>query len=144
MTAGSRDHGRDLVLSQKCSYRVVRLTPLHRTKMTPQEGDDGDSLEPTARHPLVDIAPLWTGDPAHASNRSLKVDKKRGDPGVVTGLRNTHLEAQITRPRFVRMHHRAALAVEEAGGPGEFRAIEDHNGRRLGHAKTPFPVVAER
>ena len=61
---------------------------------------------------------------------------------VMANLRDNHFETQITGPRPVGVEHRAAFTVEEAGGPREFGAVEDHSGRGRRHALTPSPLVA--
>ncbi len=59
-------------------------------------------------------------------------------------LRDGNVQLVIAGPGGIGPRDRAALAVEEASGPGELGAVQNHNGRSRGHPKTPFPLWQSR
>jgi hypothetical protein len=112
------------------------LDALYLTEMVPDEGDDGHCLESGSSDPLVQVIILGTHDAPQSADRVAEAKEHCGN-AIATGLGNANLEAQIAGPGLIRMHHRASLAVEKAGGPRKLDAIE--NGERwIRHVRSPF------
>jgi hypothetical protein len=142
MTPNARGEVSVLVLIHERLDGFVCLTALDLAELTPEKRNDGHGLEPTAGHTLVHVTTFGTDDPAKPAHGLLEPDQDRWHASAVSGLRNNCLETQIARPRFVLVNDRAALAIEEACGPGQFKRIEDHSEQGCGHGRLQLRHVA--
>ena len=92
-----------------------------------------------SKHVDADVA--RSADVPHSQHHALEAKQHRRDT-IAPGLRHCHIQLVVARSRRKRPCDRAALAIEEAGGPGELGTVEEGDGRRRGHAGTPFPLLA--
>jgi hypothetical protein len=144
VTPNSRNEVRRLVLGEERLDGLVGLTALDLAELTPEERNNGHGLEPTAGDALVDVTTFGPHDSAESADGVLETDQDNRHSAAVSRLRNSHLQPQIAGPGFVRMHQRASFAIKETCGPCELGVVEDHCGRRVEHATSPFPLRIEQ